>query len=175
MFSLCPHCKSEFSIELKNGSTLICSNCGYEETSDVFAFLHNTGNVGDEIRYVSDWSRFIFNEYRKELEADPDASLTAETAIHMIAEDKNKFCQAGNGTVSLSRYSFHLKAVLNGEPLDLNVPITVIPMLPFSPGKHFEVQHGKTIYRCVLTDGKLVMKFINMVKIFYELSAEAKA
>ena len=26
------------------------------------------------------------------------------------------------------------------------------------------------LYRCVLEDGKLVMKFINMVKIFYELN-----
>ena len=39
---------------------------------------------------------------------------------------------------------------------------------PFSPGKHFEIQDGQMIYRCVLEDGKMVMKFINMLKIFYE-------
>lgn len=32
-----------------------------------------------------------------------------------------------------------------------------------------ELFSGEDIYRCVLGDGRLVMKFINMVKIFYEL------
>ena len=37
-------------------------------------------------------------------------------------------------------------------------------------GKNMEVQHGEVIYRCYPGDGKLVMKFINMIKIFYELN-----
>jgi hypothetical protein len=31
------------------------------------------------------------------------------------------------------------------------------------------VQHGKDIYRCVLEDGRLSMKFINLIKINHEL------
>lgn len=34
------------------------------------------------------------------------------------------------------------------------------------------IQDSQTIYRCVLKDGKLAMKFINMVKIFYEPKAK---
>lgn len=41
--------------------------------------------------------------------------------------------------------------------------------LPFSPGKYMEIQDGQNIYRCVLEDGKPVMKFINMVKAFHEI------
>ena len=37
------------------------------------------------------------------------------------------------------------------------------------------IQNGKDIYRCVLEDGRLAMKFINMVKIYYELHEEAHA
>ena len=44
--------------------------------------------------------------------------------------------------------------------------------LPFTPGKHLEVQNGNDIYRCVLEDGRLAMKFINMIKIFFDLSRE---
>jgi len=171
---MCPHCKSEFSIELKDPSTLRCCKCGFEEKSDEYGFLHKTAGDGDEIRYASDWSRIIYDTYKKELETDLNASLTAETDIHIIDNDKNKFCKAGYGTLSLSREGFIIKGSLNGEPIDLSVPITVIPTLPFSPGKHLEVQQGDRIYRCVLADGKLVMKFINMVKIFYKLSLEAK-
>ena len=168
---MCPHCKSEFSIELKDSSTLRCSKCGFEEKSDEYGFLHKTAGAGEEIRYVSDWSRIIYDTYKKELEADSSASLFSETDIHIIANDKNKFCKAGHGTVSLSKNGFTVKGTLNGEPIDLSVPITIIPALPFSPGKHLEIQQGEKIYRCVLADGKLVMKFINMVKIFYELSS----
>ena len=121
---------------------------------------------------MSDWSRIIYDTYKKELEADSSASLFSETDIHIIANDKNKFCKAGHGTVSLSKNGFTVKGTLNGEPIDLSVPITIIPALPFSPGKHLEIQQGEKIYRCVLADGKLVMKFIKMVKIFYELSSK---
>ena len=49
------------------------------------------------------------------------------------------------------------------------MPITGVPALPFSPGKHLEVQHGENIYRCVFKDGRPVMKFINMVKAQYRM------
>ena len=55
------------------------------------------------------------------------------------------------------------------------MPIGNVPTLPFSPGKHLEVQDGPDTYRCVLEDGKQVMKFINMVKVFYELNHETVA
>ena len=57
---------------------------------------------------------------------------------------------------------------MNEEENELLIPITNFASLPFKPGKHLEVQHGEKIYRCVLKDGHLAMKFINMVKIFYE-------
>ena len=49
------------------------------------------------------------------------------------------------------------------------MPVGAVPTLPFKPGKYLEVQQGKEIYRCVFSDGKLVMKYINLVKIYYEL------
>ncbi len=58
---------------------------------------------------------------------------------------------------------------INGEPVQLTISSEGLPTLPFSPGKYLEVQDGKTIYRCVLDDGQLVMKFINLLKIFYSL------
>ena len=54
----------------------------------------------------------------------------------------------------------------------MSFPIAGIPTLPFKPGKYLEVQHGSDIYRCVLSDGRLVMKFINMLKIFHELGSK---
>ena len=91
----------------------------------------------------------------------------------MIDFNKHKFVPVGAGNVTLEAGAFTLQGQINGEAVDMRISTAGIPTLPFSPGKHFEIQSGKTIYRCVLEDGRLAMKFINMVKIFYELGKKA--
>jgi len=167
---MCPHCLSEFSMAVKQQNTIYCKKCGYELQSDRYAFLHNRRGIGPALRYVSDWSRLIYHQLKEKLQQDDKAQLTANTAIHMINYEKHRFEEVGNGTVSLSRSGFVLSGSINGQPAELNIPIANIPSLPFSPGKYFEIQQGSNIYRCRLEDGRLVMKFINMVKIFYELN-----
>lgn len=171
---MCPHCGEEFTIE-SSGDTLRCSNCGFAQTSDKHAFLHKVSAVGTEIRYVSDWSRLIYNDLKQKIEAGVQDTLTAETKIHMIDHERHKFIEVGEGTVCLSKSGFLIEGLLNGEKVNLSFPVDGIPTLPFTPGRHFEVQNGKEIYRCVLDEGKLAMKFINMVKIFFELSRERTA
>jgi hypothetical protein len=88
----------------------------------------------------------------------------------MIPADKSKFQKAGEGEVRLTRDKLYLTGEVNGEALELALPTANFASLPFKPGKNMEVQHGEVIYRCYPEDGKLVMKFINMIKIFYELN-----
>lgn len=171
---MCPNCGAEFSVTVKDESTLCCTQCGYEQTSDIYGFLHNEKHIGPELRYVSDWSKLIFERLKQKVVHGEETVLSAETSICMIDPKKDKFTQVGKGTVTLSAEGFAVEGVLNDEPASLHFPIAGIPTLPFRPGKHFEIQDGKTIYRCALRDGKLVMKFINMIKIFYQLS-ETKA
>lgn len=166
----CPECGSEFSIQVKEKNSLYCTDCGYRETADEFAFLHNTGHIGREIRHVSEWSKLISSRLREKIEADLSYTLSADTRIHMIDFKKHKFAEVGFGKISLSKQSFKLKGIINGEEVELSVSPAGIPTLPFSPGKHLEIQHGGDIYRCVLSDGRLVMKFINALKIFHELN-----
>ena len=51
------------------------------------------------------------------------------------------------------------------------MPIATFASVPFSPGKHIDLQFGDEIYRCVLSDSYLVMKLVNTVKIYYELNS----
>lgn len=168
---MCPHCGSEFTMTAR-GSKLTCIACGYEQESDEYSFLHNRKGLGKELRYVSDWSRLIYEDLREKVENGEESGLSVSTRIHMIDHEKHKFAEVGEGEISLSRECFHIGGTIGGEPVELEVPITNIPTLPFGPGRYLEVQQGDTIYRCVLTDGRLVMKFINLVKIFHELSRE---
>lgn len=166
---MCPNCGAEFSVSVKDDSTLFCESCGFSHTADEYGFLHKNGDVGQEIRYVSDWSRDIFEKAAEKLSKSEDNILSAKTAIHMVKG--KKYVPVGEGTVTLSPEGFLIGGVLNGKEVSLTIPIHNFPTLPFSPGKHMEIQDGKTIYRCVLEDGSLVMKFINMIKIFHKQKA----
>lgn len=170
---VCPHCGTEFSIAVKEKHTLYCQSCGYSQTGDEYSFLHKNGDIGQEIRYVSDWSKLIYHRLKERLSKGTDTVLSAKTAIHMVDPKKKKYAKVGQGTLTLSPEKFLIEGTIAGEAVDLSIPIASFPTLPFSPGKYLEIQDGQTIYRCVLEEGRLAMKFINMVKIFYELKNES--
>ena len=165
----CPNCHKEFTVGVHDRSTIRCSACGYEESCDEFGFLHNYKGMGPEIRHVPDWSRRIFDELKQHIKDNPDFTMSAPTKIHMIDYQKHKFTEVGHGTVSLCSDRFTLTGKLNGESFSREFSTAKFPTLPFSPGKFFEIQDGNDIYRCVLEDGRLAMKFINALKAFFEL------
>lgn len=171
---LCPNCQTAFSIAAEGESTLVCSHCGFRHSADANGLLHKEGTVGQEIPYVSDWSRLIYQWQKTRMEQGLDTSLTADTDIYMIDYSRHKFQKCGSGTVRLDENGFLIDGVLSGESVQLAISTDQVPTLPFSPGKYLEIQHGKDIYRCMLHDGKLVMKFINMVKIYYELAQKKR-
>ena len=170
---MCPRCKSEYTIKLRNSDTLCCTKCGFEQNFDKFGFMHNESDKENEIRYVSDWSKLIYEDLKSKISSGINTSLSSKIKIHMIDEHKSRFTEVGEGTVILSRDGFNIKGNIKGEPSDLHISITNVPSLPFSPGKYIEVQQGSSIYRCIPNDGISVMKYINMVKIFYELDHSA--
>ena len=112
----------------------------------------------------------IYDSLKEQIKLDLDATLESNAKIHMIDYNKHAFVEVGFGKVSLCRQHFLIDGQINGESVTLKFPIINIPCLPFEPGKYLEIQHGQDIYRCVLEDGRLVMKYINMIKIFYELN-----
>ena len=172
---VCPHCKKEFTIAVKDNNVIYCKDCGYSEKSDEFGFLHKISDIGKEIRYVSDWSRKIFAGEKQKLANGNDNTLTAETDIYMVNPKKKKYEPVGSGVLSLNEKEFIFNGELQGEKANFNISISSFPTLPFVPGKHIEIQEGKTIYRCVFKNGELAMKFINMVKAYFEIKNEIKA
>ena len=168
---MCPRCNGEFTIRPVNGTVLSCDACGFSERSDAYGFLHNEKDPSAEIRYVSDWSRDILDRQRKKIGADFLMQIRAK--IRTIDYKKHKFCDSGEGTVTLTPSKIVLEGTVAGSEIRIEQPAGAFPILPFSPGKHFEIQNGKEIYRCLPEDGRQVMKFIDALKIFHERSAVA--
>jgi len=166
---MCPHCKSEFSIRLKDHCHLVCEKCGFRHTGDVYGFLRNTGNVGEEVRYVSDWSRLIYEELKRKVEKGEESIIVCDADVSILDRKKKRFTEAGRAKITLSGDCFLIEGVLNGEESHMVIPTTSFASLPFQPGKYLEIQCGEQIYRCFPDNGALVMKMINMVKIYYEI------
>ena len=168
----CPHCQSEYTMRVKDTSIIYCENCGFAHQSDRFGFLHRLGTIGEEWRRVSDWSRYIYASLKETIQNSENYTLSAATTVQMIDPEKDRFMPIGNGTVVLDVNGFTFTGTLYDAPATLHMSITNIPTLPFSPGKYFEIQQGKDIYRMVLQDGRKATQFVQTVKIFYELSKE---
>ena len=165
---LCPRCGGEHTVKVKDKSLITCTVCGFTQTMDKYGFFH-CGEKEKEIRYVSDWSQRIFEDMSRKLREDDSMEMSAEVEFRVVDKDHRKMTEAGQGTILLKRGSITLSGSIFGEETTLEVPIVGVPALPFSPGKHLEVQHGENIYRCIFKDGRPVMKFINMVKALYQL------
>jgi hypothetical protein len=153
----------------------MCSQCGYTAQSDEYAFLHNPGDFGPHIRYVSDWSRLINDVLRERIRGGLENCLSSETEIQMIDYQQNRFVSVGRGTVSLTHEGFALTGLVLDVPVDISISIGEIPTLPFSPGKYFELQNGIDIYRCLPDDGRLVIKFIKLAKIYHTMDRSSKS
>ncbi|MBQ6876252.1 MAG: 1-acyl-sn-glycerol-3-phosphate acyltransferase [Lachnospiraceae bacterium] len=166
----CPHCKTEFSTQIREKQSIFCTDCGYELYSDEYGFFHPSKEFGPDLRYVSDWSSLIYDTLKEQIKLNLDMTLESNTKIHMIDYNKHAFVEVGYGRVSLCRQHFLIDGQINGKAATLQFPIVNIPCLPFEPGKYLEIQHGQDIYRCILENGRLVMKYINIIKIFYELN-----
>ena len=162
----CPECGEEFSVTAVK-DTLCCTSCGFARKSDRLGFLHDAKGDEESYRYVSDWSRMISMRLEERMGSGLDRKLTCGCRICMVDEKKHKFVEVGKGVVTLLPDKFVLEGNWDGVDTCKEIPIGNVPALPFSPGKYLEIQDGGKIYRCVLDDGRLVMKFIHMVKIFY--------
>lgn len=167
---MCPHCKREFTMQVKDDSVIYCTECAFEQRSDEYGFLHHNGEVGRELRYVSDWSRMIHDAQKQRIESGEERELSAKTKIFVVDPNRHKFVPVGEGTLTLTPDHMTLVGEVGGEALDVSVSTATFASLPFSPGRYLELQHGNDIYRCVLEDGKLAMKFIHMIKAYYELN-----
>lgn len=169
---MCPECGSECSTETEH-DIIRCRVCGFTERSDRKAVLAKLEGPGNELRYVSDWSRMIREKTRSQILDGTLSELEGNTVIQLLDLKHRKFVDAGKGLLHLSRGEFRFTGTLDGEDVEMKIPIENIPTLPFKPGHHIEIQQGDTIYRCVMEDRQMMMKYVNMVELFYELDHTA--
>ena len=165
---ICPSCGSEHVMHVRDKRVIYCDKCGFAEESDKYGFLHKISEVGKEIRYVSDWSRYIHNRVTKILDDEADIEMSCRAKIRMIDDGRHRFTDVGTGIVTLTKEQFTIEGRIKGEPLFVSVPTANFASLPFSPANYFEIQHNADIYRCIPDNPDRVMEYVHTVKVLYE-------
>ena len=171
---ICPGCNSAHTMSVRDGSVIFCKKCGFSEECDELGFLHKISAEGNEVRYVSDWSRFVYGKVKEALIANSALDVSIPADISLIDKKKHKFVHAGEATVRLTDGHFHIDGVIGGEEQSITVATQSFASMPFSPGKYFEIQHNGEIFRCSPKDPQCVMEFVNTVKALYEISEQEK-
>lgn len=170
---MCPHCGREFSVRTREKSVIYCDACGFCERADEYQFLHKEGEIGEEIRYPSDWNARIRSLLRERVLRGEEGELSARVEIQTIPQGKHCFDKAGEGVITLTKDTFRVEGTIDGEDVDIAIPTASFATLPYKPGKYVEIQHGSAIYRCLPEDGRLAVKFIDLLYVFHELHTEA--
>lgn len=157
----CPKCHKEFTLKTENDH-LYCTNCGNTAIANKYGLLEKNNN--DDVIYEtpSEWSAIT-----KDILAKSNIdSLESKCLIKMLNYKKRKFEFVGDGTVKLEKQGFTLNAIINNETVCKKISIRLVPTLPFIPGKQFDLQDGKDIYRIVLENPIETIKWVYLVELF---------
>lgn len=165
----CPHCGGEFTVKTRDESVIYCEACGFRECADEYQLLHKEGKVGEEIRYVSEWRARTRSMLKERIDRGDLCELSAKVEIQTIPDGKHRFETVGEGCITLTKDVFRITGSVKGEDMDVSLDTASFASLPYKPGAYIEIQNGNAIYRCLPEDGRLTVKFIDMLRIFHEL------
>lgn len=168
----CPSCGKEFTVYLRGKNKLICEECGYAVQSDNYGMLSLVGG-GDAIyKYPSDWHAYIEESVYEFVKEHPNFYYETPAEIHAINEKKHRYEPVGNGIIGFDYNKFVMEGTMRGKTFIEEISTQAFPILPFSPGAYFEIQHGEQIYRIIPKDPSIVMKWIFTLKATFRLKHE---
>lgn len=171
----CPACGKEYTVQAMNGTQLCCSACGYSVTADAYGLLHAADGRETIYRYPSDWHAYIERTVSERISAEPDFRMQTTGELFQIDDRKHRYVPVGPVSVTLTLDRFVLEGIKDGQPFYKEIPTDPFPILPFKPGKQFEIQCGEEIYRIRPNDGRIVMKWIFAIKASYRIKAAQRA
>ena len=154
-------------MQVKDTDTIYCTECSYAEKSDRYGMLEKVSEVGEEIRYVSDWAHLIRSRAKAELDTGNALPITLPSAIHAINPETSKFEEVGRGNFTLKENKIIVEGIVNDEPFLREVSTAPFASVPFKAGVFLEVQNANEIWRILPDDGKQVMRIVNLIKAIY--------
>lgn len=166
----CPKCDSFYTNKVIGIDTIKCEKCGNEVYADKYGFLYPRTENDKCFKHPSDWYQEIYNQLYTEISNTENYILETSATLKMLDYKKHQFKEVGKVDIKLDKHQFTIIRKDDNNQKIINVPIKTVPILPFKPGVYFEVQDGSIIYRCCLDKKIEVSKWVNAVRVFYNLN-----
>lgn len=160
----CPKCGKEFVMETTSIDTLTCKFCNNQAKANTYGLLEKVNPTDVIYETPSDWSRYIKNDLSNNL----NPMMESTCKIQMINYKERKFEFVGNGLVRIDEENITLEGLINNEMIKKEFSISKTPTLPYTPGKCFDLQEEKEIYRIHLENPKHTMKWIYYTEIMHK-------
>lgn len=158
----CPHCKTHFSIR-NIDNALVCMNCHRAYQMDEYGFFRKEAET--DMDHPAAWHRKLLDDLRQDTQ---DAAFQARAAVQ-IRELNKKTCAfepIGNGEAVVTREKIQL--FTEGQDPIYEEETNRFFSLPMIPGEYFDLQNGKTIYRCYPKEPKEVAYITDVIIALYE-------
>lgn len=168
----CPACGEEYSMKVAGGKKLYCEKCGYTVMSDKTGILHRPDGIMPIFKLPSDWHAFIENSVYEKIKGEQIFKLETIAEIQKINDKKHRFERVGKAVVTLDIDNFVIDGVIKGSVFRKEIFAGNFPMLPFKPGKFFEIQDGSDIFRVFPKEPEKVMEWIFTLKAIYKIKHE---
>jgi hypothetical protein len=171
------------STDLESGDKLVIDDTkldGYEYTVLVSGNIDYNKDYGSDFYFEEEGAdnidsarqKWIYETEKERVKNGEIETLKCDTGVEMIDFDRRKFVPVFEAVLTLDKDKFTLLDESNPENEPIEVPIATFASLPFKPGKYIEIQKGPDIYRLTLEKGAEAMKYVNVVKSFYEVNSK---
>lgn len=159
----CPRCKNEFALR-SSGDRLICESCGNSVRMNRYLLFEP--EAADTVFFdgIDRWYDFQKECLDKETE-DPAFELTANTELQFAEPGKYGYQHQGHGRLRLTREAITYNGTVQGEAVELVLPMKNIPMIPYAANEYIEVAVGEDIHRFVLENRRQMMKWVLAVRL----------
>ena len=163
----CPKCGKEFCMESTQFDTLTCRHCKNQVKANKYGLLEKVNPTDVIFDSPSDWSRYIINDLKN---SESNITLESPCKVQMINYEKRKFEFVGHGLVKIDEEKISFEGIINNEITSKEFLISKNPTLPYVPGKCFDLQEEKEIYKIHLENPKQTLKWVYLTEIYHKKS-----
>ncbi|MBR6779065.1 MAG: VTT domain-containing protein [Clostridia bacterium] len=144
---VCPKCKQKHSFTT-NKNIITCQNCNLTVQVDNRYQLQ-----GVEFKNIAEWYAWQTNEIKKEIQHNPNFSLTSEVELrHLSTDGKSCTRHAGNGVCTFDKNGLKYVGTQDGKDIEKIFTLDSIYRVLFGAGEDFEIYEEKELYYFVPTD-----------------------
>lgn len=167
ILAICPVCKQKHTITTDKRD-VFCQECGNLTSLDS-RYQFDPDFCFENFAHWYDWQTEII---RKEIEADPDYSLSSAVELRLPSADGKTFTRfAGRGVCTLDRNGLTYVGTRDDESYEVHFTIQRIYRLLFGAGENFEIYNGSEILYFIPDERRSAVDWYMVSRILNDMAA----